>query len=331
MKLWQLLFLGLFSLLLVACERGSTNMIVWDMPTPYADTVFHTQNIYTFVQEVARLTDNKLKIQVHPGASLYKHPEIKRAVRSGQVPIGEVLISLLGNEDPVFQVDSLPLLATSYEQARLLWEVSRPEIEAILAQQELKLLFTVPWPPQGLYTQKAINTADDMQGIKIRVYNALLSRLVELLGGNPSTVQSPEIPQAFSTGLINAMITSPSTGVSSQVWDFVSHYYDIQAWIPKNMVFMNKNAFDKLPTEIQQALLIAANNAEQRGWELSKAETDSQTKILADNGIQVLKPTAEFKQRLAEIQIQMATEWQVSAGEFGQMIIDAMNLSGEEL
>lgn len=326
MKLIKLLGLAWIASFLMSCGDGESQLsaITWDMPTPYTDAVFHTKNIHEFAAEVKQLTQGKLNIQVHSGASLYKHPEIKRAVRSGQVPIGEILISLLGNENPLFQVDSLPLLATSYDQARQLWQVSRPEIEALLDEQGLKLLYAVPWPPQGLYTKKPINVVEDMEGAKIRVYNALLSRLVELLGGNPSTVQSPEIPQAFSTGLINAMITSPSTGVSSQCWDFVSHYYDIQAWIPKNMVFVNKRAFDRLSPEVQNALLAAARHAEERGWKMSEQETAEKTRILSSNGMFVLKPTVEFQNSLDEIRVQMAEEWKATAGERGAMVLEAM-------
>lgn len=326
-KLFTKLGIGLFGFwLLVSCSDGTNKTeqkIVWDMPTPYADAVFHTQNIHQFVDDVKILTDGELVIRVHSGASLYKHPEIKRAVRSGQVPIGEILISLLGNENPIFQVDSLPLLATSYDEAKKLWQVSRDEIENLLEEQGLKLLFSVPWPPQGLYVEKQIGSLNDMEGLKIRVYNAMLSRLVELMGANPSTVQTPEIPQAFSTGLIDAMITSPSTGVNSQAWDFVTFYYDIQAWIPKNMVIVNKKAFDKLPKKIQKSLTRAAIQAEERGWILSEKETQEKTKVLAENGMQVLQPTDAFKTNLQAIREKMAAEWQQEAGRQGQEIIES--------
>ncbi len=327
-KFLALVWIGFF---LISCDNNDKkhveHTITWDMPTPYSDTVFHTKNVHDFAAEVKQLTQGRLNIQVHSGASLYKHPEIKRAVRSGQVPMGEILISLLGNEDPLFQLDSLPLLATSYDQAQRLWRISRPAIEALLDEQGLKLLYAVPWPPQGLYTKKPISVIEDMQGAKIRVYNALLSRLVELLGGNPSTVQSPEIPQAFGTGLINAMITSPSTGVSSQCWDFVSHYYDIQAWIPKNMVFVNKRAFEGLTPDIQNAILTASRHAEERGWEMSQQETIEKTRTLAKKGVFVLKPTVEFQQSLDEIQIQMAREWKETAGEIGVKVLEEMNIN----
>jgi len=231
-------------------------------------------------------------------------------------------MSLLGNENPVFEIDSLPLLATSYEQAMKLWRVSRPTIEKLLEEQGLKLLYAVPWPPQGLYLKKEINSFDDFKGLKVRVYNATLTRLVELMGGNPTTIQTPEIPQAFSTGVIDAMITSPSTGVSSQVWDFINFYYDLQTWIPKNMVIINKKVFESLKPVTQDSILQAALIAETRGWELSQRETDEKIKILADHGIKIVQPPPKLNEDLQRIRLVMINEWQNKAGSLGREILE---------
>lgn len=330
-SLWGLT-ISLLSVLLISCDGNKQpEKIVWDMPTPYADSVFHTQNIVQFVEEIKRLTNNKLIIRIHSGASLYKLPEIKRAVRSGQVAIGEVVISTLGNENPLYQIDVLPLLATSYDYARVLWDVSRSEIEHLLSEQGLKLLYAVPWPPQGFYTQKEINSMQDMQGLKIRAYNAMLSRLVELMGGTPTTVQTPEIPQAFSTGIIDSMMTSPSTGVSSQAWDYVKYYYDFQAWIPKNMVFVNQKLFDDLPEDVQQAVLQAAKAAEKRGWEMSAKETSEKTATLKEKGILVLPPTNDLTDGLVEIRKMIEKEWLKEAGDKGKQMLDAYYQKVESL
>lgn len=313
-------FFAIIAFILVGCGKDS-GKIDWEMPTPYAEGVFHTENIYQFVKDVNQLSGGKITIHVHSGASLFNLPEIKRAVRNGQVAIGETLISSLGNENPIYQIDSLPLLATSYQQAKQLWTVSRSEIEELLLQDNLKLLFAVPWPPQGLYVKKEIKSLADMKGLKIRVYNATLSRLAELMGSSPSTVQTPEIPQAFSTGIIDAMITSPSTGVSSQCWDYVKYYYDIRAWIPKNMVIVNKNAFESLPKELQTAVLEAALAAEERGWKMSAEETEKSTNILAEHGMQIIEPSDFFKKSLSWIKNQMTEEWRTEAGSKGEKIL----------
>ena len=234
----------------------------WDMPTPYPDKTFHTVNIQKFADEVRDATNGALDITLHTAGSLIKHGEIKNAIRKNIVPAGEFFLSLLANENPAFGIDSLPLVATSYEEATRLWVAQKPAIEALLAKQNLKPLFSVPWPPQGLYTKKEITQVDDLNGLKFRSYNANLEKFATMLGAAPTQVEAPDIPQAFATGQVEAMITSPSTGANSKAWDFISHYAPINAWIPKNIVVVNLDVFNKLDASIQTALLEAAADAE---------------------------------------------------------------------
>ena len=187
----------------------------WDMPTPYGDTVFHTQNIMEFADDVREATGGAVDITVHSAGSLFGHPEIKDAVRRGLAPIGEILLSRLSNENPVFEVDSIPFLAASYDDARALWDASRPETEELLAEQGLTLLYAVPWPGQSLYLTEEVTDPAALQGVSFRAYNAATERLAELLGMVPTQVEAGDIPTAFATGRVDAMMTSPSTGVST--------------------------------------------------------------------------------------------------------------------
>ncbi|MDV6225011.1 TRAP transporter substrate-binding protein [Nitratireductor aquimarinus] len=295
----------------------------WDMPVPYGDTNFHTQNIAQFAEDVKTATDGGLEITVHSNGSLFKHPDIKNAVRQGLAQIGEVLGSRLSNEDPIYEVDSIPFLATSYDDAKKLYGASKDQLAAKLQEQGLQLLFSVPWPPQGIYTQKEISSVDDLKGLKMRAYNAATERLAQLAGSLPTQVEVPDLPTAFATGRVEAMVTSPSTGANSKVWDFLSHYSDAQAWLPRNMVFVNKAAFDALPEDQQAAVLEAAATAETRGWEASVKETEDKTRILKDNGITVTAPSAGLKEGLAAIGAEMSAEWAEKAGDEGKAVLDA--------
>eukprot|EP01092_Planopodium_desertum_P009957 TRINITY_DN43778_c0_g1_i2.p1 TRINITY_DN43778_c0_g1~~TRINITY_DN43778_c0_g1_i2.p1 ORF type:complete len:304 (+),score=110.18 TRINITY_DN43778_c0_g1_i2:321-1232(+) len=295
----------------------------WDMATPYPDATFHTQNIIEFAKDVKEATGGELDITVHSGGSLFKHPDIKRSVQRGLVPAGETLISLLSNEDPIYGVDAIPFLATSYDEAKKLWEASRPAIEEKLAGDGLKVLYAVAWPAQGLYTAKPVSTVDDLKGMKFRAYNSATSKLADLTGMVGTQVEVPEIPTAFATGIVEAMMTSPSTGANSKAWDFVENFYDVQAWLPKNMVIVNAKAFDGLSPEVQKAVMDAAAKAETRGWEMSMAETDAQKKVLADNGMNVAAPSDALKSGLAKVGEQMVADWQAEAGDTGAAIIDA--------
>jgi TRAP-type C4-dicarboxylate transport system substrate-binding protein len=295
------------------------------MPTPYPEGNFHTKNILQFAQDVDKATNGGIKIKVHSNGSLFKHPEIKNAVRSGQVPIGEILLSLLGNESQVFAVDSLPFLAASYDAARKLWDASRDATNKVFDQQGLMVLYSVPWPPQGIYMRKEMKTIDDMKGIKFRTYNPTTTQLAKLAGAVPTQVEAADIPQAFSTGRVDAMITSASTGANTKAWDFVSHYHDTQAWLPKNVVIVNKKSFRALDKKVQDVIMKAAKDAEERGWKASVEEAQVMTKMLGDKGIKVVKPGPELMAGLAKVGDQIAKEWAEKAGSDGAAIIKAFS------
>jgi len=295
----------------------------WDMPTPYGDGIFHTQNIRQFAEDVAAATDGALTITVHSGNSLFGHAEIKDAVRQGLVPIGEILLSRLANEDPIFGIDSIPFLAASYDEAEALWDASRPAVEERLEAEGLTVLFSVPWPGQSLFLRQEVTEPAQMEGLSFRAYNVATERLAELLGASPTQVEEGDIPTAFSTGRVEAMITSPSTGANARAWDFVSHYIDTQAWLPKNIVFVNTAAFEGLSEEQRAAVVEAAEAAESRGWEMSREETDEKIAALEEGGMQVSQPSDALSERLAEIGETMTAEWLEEAGDDGEAVIDA--------
>lgn len=295
----------------------------WDMPTPYGDSNFHTVNIREFAEDLREATDGELNITVHSGGSLIKHPEIKNSVRRGLVPIGELIMSRLANEDPLFEVDSVPYLASNYDEAWELWQASREVLAERLERQRLKLLFAVPWPPQGIYTKFAVETGEELQGVKMRAYNKSSERLAELFGAVPTQVEVPDIPTAFGTGRVDAMITSPSTGANTRAWDYLSHFNHAQLWLPKNMVIVNTRSFESLPESVQQAIETAAAEAEKRGWEASRAETDAKIEIMENNGIVVSEPSEALVERLREVGTTMEREWLDRAGEDGKALIEA--------
>ncbi len=293
----------------------------WDMPTPYGDATFHTQNISQFAADIAAATDGALEITVHSGGSLFPHGEIRNVVRSGQVPIGEFFLSRLVNDDAAFGIDSQPFVATSYDDAERLWAAQRPVVTELLAAQGLMPLFSVPWPAQGLYTNGEVKTVEGLAGLRFRAYNAALEEFATLAGAAPVQVEAPDIPQAFATGQVEAMVTSPSTGANSAAWDFVTHYTPINAWVPKNIVVVNERAFKRLPENVQAAVIEAAATAEARGWEMSAAEADAKTAIMAENGMIIVEPSAELTAGLQDIGAQMLTNWKANASEAAMSIL----------
>ena len=295
----------------------------WDLPAAYPATNFHSVNLQAFADDVDKATGGKLKITVHPNASLFKAPEIKRAVQGGQAQIGEILLVNFQNEWQVFGADGLPFLADSYDAAAKLWRAQKPMVEKKLAEQGMMVLYAVPWPPQGIYVKKPINSAADLKGVKWRAYSPATARIAELVGAQPVTVQAAELSQAMATGVVESYMSSGSTGFDTKTYEHIKYWYDTQAWLPKNAVIVNKRAFDALDKATQDALLKAAADAEVRGIEASKkTNTESLDKLRA-NGMQILPPSPQLKADMQKVGETMLKEWLEKAGPEGQQLVDA--------
>ena len=295
----------------------------WDMPTPYSDGEFHTINVRQFAEDVKKASAGQIDINVHSNGSLIKHPDMLRAVSTGQVPIAEFLLGQFGNEEPVFNADNVPFLAAGYDAAWKLYQAQKPILAKKLEGRGLVLLYSVAWPGQGLYTKNALKSVDDFKGTKFRTYSAYTARLAELLGASPTVIQVPEVPQAFATGTISAMITSSATGTSTKSWEFVKNYYATNAMHPKNVVVVNNRAFQGLSAAQKKALTDAAASAEKRGWDLSKQREQSANKLLADNGMTVHTPDAALMSALGKVGDTIAAEWLKASGADGEAIVKA--------
>lgn len=299
---------------------GAVAQTTWNMATPYPESEFHTRNIQQFVADVEKLSGGELKITVHSAQSLFKHPEIPRAVRSGQVEIGETLMANLSNQNPIFQADAIPFLVTGYDTAKKLWQGQRPFVEAYLKDQGMRLVYTAPWPGQGFYTRNEIKTIADMEGIKFRTYNSTTEKMVTLMKGVPTTVEAVEIPQAFSAGIVDAMVTSAATGARTEAWTFSKFYYDTQAWMPKNMIYVNEAAYNRLSPKAKQAIVDAGKTAETRGWKMSEEVFTETTNILKDK-MQYREPSQALTKALAQIGDVMSVSWAEAVGPDAQKIL----------
>jgi TRAP-type C4-dicarboxylate transport system substrate-binding protein len=293
----------------------------WDLPAGYPAGNPHTQNLNQFAADIAKATGGKLTITVHPGGALFKAPEIKRAVQTGQAQIGEVLMSLLENENPLFGADSLPFVATGFDASFKLWQAQKPVVEKVLAGQGIKLLYAVAWPPQGIYTKKQLNSTADMKGLKWRAYNPATTRIAQAVGAQPLTIQAAELSQALATGVVDSFMTSGATGVDSKAWESMTHYATTDAWLPKNMVIVNQKEFDKLDKATQDAVVAAAKEAEARGWKRMREYTNEAVDTLRKNKMTVYEPSAQFKAELTKIGDSMLEEWLKKTGAEGQAII----------
>jgi len=309
--------------LALALNGAALAQTKWDLPAAYAATNFHTENLVQFAADVDKATGGKLKITVHANASLFKANEIKRAVQGGQAQIGEVLISNFSNEWAPFGADAMPFLADSYDEAVKLWKVQKPMFEKKLGEQGMMALYAVPWPPQGIYVKKPLNSAADLKGVKWRAYNPQTSRIAELVGAQPVTVQAAELSQALATGVVESYMSSGATGYDTKTYEHLKYWYDTQAWLPKNLVLVNKAAFAALDKATQDAVLKAGADAEARGLAMSKKANSETLDKLRAAGMQILPPSPQLKTEMKKIGETMLKEWLDKAGPEGKQLVDA--------
>jgi TRAP-type C4-dicarboxylate transport system substrate-binding protein len=305
------------------CTLGASAQTKWDLATAYPATNFHTENVNQFAADIDKASAGKLKITVHANAALFKAPEIKRAVQGGQAQAGEILLVNYQNEWPLFGADGLPFLADSYDGAMKLYKAQKPLLEKKLAEQGMLLLYSVPWPPQGIYTKKPLSSAADLKGIKWRAYSPATSRIAELVGAQPVTVQAAEVSQAFATGVVESMMSSGSTGWDAKLHEHVKYWYDTQAWLPKNAILVNKAAFDALDAPTKAAVQKAAADAETRGWAASQKANGETLEKLKGGGMQILPPPPALKADMKKVGDTLLKEWLDKAGPEGKQLVDA--------
>lgn len=302
---------------------GAFAQTKWDLPAAYPATNFHSENLAQFAADVDKASGGKLKITVHPNASLFKAPEIKRAVQGNQAQAGEILLVNYENEDPLYGLDGIPFLATSYAESFKLYKASRKALDAKLAKQGMMLLYTVPWPPQGIYTKRTLASVADMKGLKWRAYSPATAKIAELVGAQPVTVQAAEVSQALATGVIDSYMSSGATGYDSKTYEHIKNWYDTQAWLPKNAIIVNRKAFDALDKATQAAVLKAAADAETRGWKLSQEKNAWYVDQLKQKGMNIVAPSEQLMADLKKVGNYMLAEWQRKAGDDGKKVIDA--------
>jgi TRAP-type transport system periplasmic protein len=296
----------------------------WDMATPFPETNYHTKNARQFAEEVQRDSKGQLVITIHSNASLFKMPEIKRAVATGQAQIGDILLAAYGNEDPFFEIDGIPFVVQGFDGAKRLYDATKPYLDRRLARQGLIPLYYVVWPGQAIYSKAPLNSIADFKGLRFRTYSPTTSRFAELLGSTPTTVQAPEIPMAFTTGIASVMITSGSTGVDTQAWDYAKHFYDIRAMHNKSVTIVSEKSFKSLSPELQKVVTDAAARAETRGWQLATTSADETAAVLKSRGMLVESGSATLVRDLREVGAKLTEEWVKRAGPEGAAALKAL-------
>jgi TRAP-type C4-dicarboxylate transport system substrate-binding protein len=307
----------------IALAAGAASAETWDMPMAYAASNFHSEVGANFAQCVTDATGGNLEIVTHPSGSLFPGNEIKRAVQTGQANIGERLISAHQNENPLYGVDSIPFLVSSFDEHEKLWEIAGPKVAEALDEENLHYLYSVPWPPQGLYFRDEVNSVADMKGVKFRSYSTATARLAELTGMLPVQIEAAEISQAFATGVADSMVSSGATGYDRKVWEHLNYFYIVDAWLPRNIVFVNNDSWNGLDDATKAVMEDCAAAAKAEGLQRSKDYTQFTLDGLAEGGMTVAPASDTLVGELQAIGATLTEEWLAEAGDEGKAIVDA--------
>ncbi len=280
----------------------------WKLATGYKPDGFHGKNLLQLTKDIAALP-GELRIELHPDNSLFKLSDIFDAVRAGKLEMGEAIMTGLSKEIPLAGADAVPFVVRSYSDAQRMWKYQRPLIEQKFLALGLRCLMAVPWPPQGLYTNRPVQRVSDLLGSKMRTYNPTTERIAELMGAQAVNVPTAQVRQAFVEGRVDCMITSAITGVDNQMWTQVKNYYEINAWYPKNITFVNAKAFDALPVQTQSNITQACLFAESRGWAESEQLAVESTENLRRRGMKIERVAPEFLTELKRMGERFSLEW----------------------
>ncbi|WP_342358633.1 TRAP transporter substrate-binding protein DctP [Terrarubrum flagellatum] len=305
------------------CPAAIAQSASWDMATTAVPDSAQARVMQAFVANISARAEGQFAVTIYPPNSIMKPPEVKDAVRRGVVPIGEFTLSLHAGEAPIYGVDSVPFLATTYEAARRLYEAQKPFLEKRLADEGLKLLYSAPYMPQGLCAAQPLPEASGLRGLKLRSYNHMTKKLALLSGAVPTSIDTGEIAAAMKGGRLDVFTASAGQVAARKVWTFAPYFYDASLWIPRDAVVVNKAQFEALPAEIRKAMLDAAKFAEDRAWEAAAADYAEQRAALKAAGATVIQPTPGFMAAFAGVGRQIADEWVKLAGADGEAIMQA--------
>lgn len=295
----------------------------WVMVSGYPDNNYVTENIREFIKEVDEKSNGELKISLHSNGSLVKMDNIRRAVQTGQVQMGEIRLGSYGNEDPMYILDNVPYMTKDYKQAWVLMETSAPYFDALMAKSGIKPLGYQPFPGQGFFTQAEIHSAVDLHGKKLRIYSKVTQEMGQKLGATAIILPFADIPQAFATGMIDGLFTSAQTGVDIQAWTNSSHFTYVGAIFTKTLLGVNKEAYDALPENLRTIVDEAGHSLTERAWRKSEEANQGHIAELEKNGMKTYAPPADVLARLTSVGQELAETWKAEASPEAVAVLDA--------
>ncbi len=298
-----------------------------DFSNEYNANSIHAQGDAHFIEQVRELTDGEVDITLHTGGALgFKSGDHFYAVADNAVQIADTLSGTMSGIDPIFLLSSLPFLVGSVDEARQLYEIARPHYDEVFEDNDQVLLYASPWPASGIWSREAVTSSEQLQNLKIRTFDRNGTETLRNAGAAPVSLSWADVVPQLATGGINAVLTSAEAGANASFWEHQQHFSGIQYAIPLNMVHMNRDAFESLSSDQQEALREAARRTDEHNWQAVRERTQSNYATLDEHSVTIHDPiSADFQQALSDAASPVISGWQDDMGERGQEILEAFH------
>jgi len=310
--------------LIFTAVPAAAQTITWQMANEYPATSIHGEGDQFFAKELHERSSGRIAITHSFDAALgYRSKDLLEAVARGAVPVADMYIGALGDIHPFFLLPSLPFLAVTPEQARILNEVARPEYEPVLARHNQKLLYPSPWPPAGLWTRKPIAGMEALRGLRVRTADANATATLRAAGALPSQLSFADALPRIKSGAIDAVLSSGDGGAGQRLWEHLRYFTAINYSMTMSMVTMNLDVWNGLDTDLRLAVQGAARATSERQWKEIQTRIAYNYERMRANHVGIItEVTPGFTNGLREAGQVAIDDWLIKAGPRGQEILE---------
>ncbi|SHJ86104.1 TRAP-type C4-dicarboxylate transport system, substrate-binding protein [Bradyrhizobium lablabi] len=323
MRLFRM-FVAVLLLLYPATALAQT---VWDMPTEYPQSAMPGLGITTFATRLAELSSGKLQIKPSfDAAAGIRSAGMLTAIAAGRVQAGDAFAGALEAEDPIFALPSLPFLVTSIAEARRLSELARPYLAAALQKKGQRLLYLTPWPPTGIWSKIALNTASDLSGLSIRTYDNISSEVFANIGAKAATISFADTMPKLADGSINAVLSSGDGGAGRKLWEYLPYFTAINYSLPLSVASINQAVYDGLDRGLREAVDTAASQTETELWAALSTRLQENYARMRASGVTIdSNPAPAIVMAFHDGAAAAQSAWCARSGPVCPQILDAFN------
>lgn len=288
----------------VATAKGT-----WNANSQWSPNNYHSKALKEFANKVNIKTKGELEIIVqYSGALGYKGPELLQAVQDNLVQMSLITNMTVAGYEMIFGVNSLPMMGPNIEKGRIFTEICRPYFDKAAEKWNQKILWIGPWF-DGLWTKKKVSAVEDLKGMKIRTYDKISASVIQALGGLPYALPWSDVYTSVATGMIDAVLTSATTGAEGKLWEVMDYFQPIMFMLATEMVTVNLEAFNKLSPELQNYMIEAAKEIEEQVWKDAVTEEEGNTKLLAKHDVEIVPVSKEYEAEIVAKTEMVRQEW----------------------